>query len=223
MSVYEDNQQSEVEDRRSSYAVPISIRNRSKTHIFDIIIDTGATSNVISHDLVRKMDLLEKIDRSEATYYLHAGGSSRMVGSIVLSCSIGDYDIEQLKFAVVPSQSLLLGMAFFEQYDTSIKLKKRILRIDDVRIPIYPAEQETKMTTINSYDSDDYDLLTKIMRNIIKNPDEEKYRAINKKVLQRKMKSVSIDFLLTHGFIEVDGHLMFLESAEELRAVIDVL
>ena len=182
---------------------------------FRIFIDTGAQISVISSSLVPILQLQSKINTNFAGS-AHGVGRSNILGKIIgLEVKMSDMLITN-NYAILesPDNFFLLGMDFLTHHDCEINIKHKFIMIDGYRMN-FLNEKEIDELKVPTHIKNT-NIIEKIIKNIIDHPKEDKYKKINRKMLNNDEEQ----FLLCLGFSEANEKLIFNNDITLLKEAI---
>lgn len=195
---------------------------------FKIMIDSGAQISVMSDLMMKFLDLEHLLDKS-VSGVVNGVGTSKILGSIY-GCDINLNNVIHIpvNFKVIENADpylILLGIDFLYTYKSVFDFKNRTLDIDnlklkflneaeinDLKVPYNNKKERIKNLHINILNKLAYknrqnyiNLLNKIIDNIVKNPNEYKYKKINLNSKMIKDNVISneefISFMNKIGFV----------------------
>jgi hypothetical protein len=204
---------------------------------FKMVIDSGAQSNVMSHQLAQKLNL--EIDTRNSG--IASGiGTSKIFGTVDCRVKINDahYYTQFQVIHVNDNESKylsLLGLSFMYENECEISLKHKHISINGEIIP-FINDNESFSTPIKvesaiqkeyrklNLELSQHIILKKIINNIINNPDENKYKCIHKDSATFKNNlSQYIDFMKLLGFTDNNTQLRYNSDVEPLLQLIEVM
>ncbi len=120
---------------------------------FDCIIDTGASDTVLSHTVVRKLNMMDKMAPSNSTFLTAAGKSERPMGMMWrIPITMGSLTLETDAMVTgANSYNVLIGNDWLQMAGADILLSSGViwLRIDREQYEDVPIEANTGFPYIN--------------------------------------------------------------------------
>lgn len=180
---------------------------------FKIMIDSGAELSVISSSVIHILGLQHKINKNYAGK-AHGVGTSNILGKIIgLEIKIQDMIIKN-NYGVLesPEKMILLGMDFLTHHDCNISIRNKCINIDGVEVKFLNEMEidELHSPILNKLTTP---LIDKIINNIVNNPKEDKFRKVNRKMLNEEEEQ----YLLHIGFMEANEKLVFCDNVALLN------
>ena len=125
---------------------------------FDCIIDTGASDTVLSHTVVRKLNMMDKMAPSNSTFLTAAGKTERPMGMMWrIPVTMGSLTLETDAMVTrANSYNVLIGNDWLQMAGADILLSAGVirLRIDREQYEDVPIEANTGLPRINMLQED---------------------------------------------------------------------
>ena len=125
---------------------------------FDCIIDAGASDTVLSHTVVRKLNMMDKMAPSNSTFLTAAGKSERPMGMMWrIPITMGSPTLETDAMVIgANSYNVLIGNDWLQMAGADILLSAGVirLRIDREQYEDVPIEANTGLPRINMLEED---------------------------------------------------------------------
>jgi hypothetical protein len=190
------------------------VAGKTKKYTFEAVIDTGASCNAISYDMVKKLGY--SINASNRKTFGTANGQQTSYGSATFNCVTSDYDLGDVEFDVCgTTMPVLISIRFLQSYEASLHMGSNIMKIAGVRIPL---SYYTDINIIKVEALFDEDIINKIITNIVNNPTNPKYKKIplNSKLMSTT-RYETLTYLQSIGFTVDDGQLVYTKVATDLK------
>jgi hypothetical protein len=228
----------------------IHIKSTINNFTIKVIIDTGAQTNIISSTMLKTLKLDHLLD-TNFRGVAKGVGSANILGNIFnIELKIDD-TVLKTNFKILDTKEnndylVLLGLEFLLKYCDGMDFKKRTIiignqthrflneqEIKDLEIPINEQEERIKRIKRNHYNciqpeqlEKSLDLVNKIIKNIIENPRDDKYKSVNinsnsvKENILRHLGMIKLleelGFEFNDKFIVYKKNLKYLEETSKL-------
>lgn len=216
---------------------------------FKAIVDTGCQKTMMTLDIIKTMNLEDKIDRTVKKTMKGIGGLQDTVGLIRdLEIKISNKYLILINAEIVQEtdslkNTMLIGLDFMHSYDFSINIRRNEMVIENIKIKLLnELEIEELKEPINwmkeIIDRSYYKLIDIIGRenmidinrnirnifsNIKLNPYNDKYKSININSNLIKQNPQLITFLKNCNWFEKDNKLIFNGSETIINSVLEVI
>lgn len=200
---------------------------------YKALIDSGSQISAISEELIDKFNISNSFVRTMSEKVIGVG-SSEIIGKVNCDLTINDFSINHL-FKVIKSHVdiLIIGLDFLYKYDCQIDFRTRSMTIygkdykflselesGELNNPYHEIKYRFRSIfdkMIDNLRKDEknkiINLIKLIITNILKNPEDDKFKKINKtsKVFKNAVGSNNfcLEFMKQIGFIENENRLEF--------------
>lgn len=247
----DDHMDNMIMQSQISYTL-INIKGEYNDIAFKIIIDSGASTSIMSNYMAELLGISHLID-TRMSGIANGIGTSKIFGCI-FGCNIkinnNIFIPVNLKILdnKIDKHLVILGLDFLYTYGCLVDFKNRSLKVNDQNIPFmnekevndynipFNIKKETlkkqfdEMINLIPYNQrlPAIELLKKIINNIINNPSDEKYKLINtensnfKEILSKHQEC--INFMKNLGFAQMnDGKLKFNNGIDILNYTNEIM
>jgi hypothetical protein len=216
---------------------------------FKAIVDTGCQKTMMTLDMIKTMNLEDRIDRTVIKKMNGVGGLQNTIGIIRdLEIKICNKYLILINADIIESteslkNTMLIGLDFMHTYDFSINIRRNEMIIENIKIQLL---NEIEIEELNEpinwmkeiIDKSYYKLIDIIGRenmidinrnirnifsNIKLNPYNNKYKSINMNSNLIKQNPQLITFLKTCNWFEKNNKLIFNGSKTIINSVLEII
>lgn len=229
----------------------VHIKGQYNDTAFKIIVDSGASTSVMSYYMAELLNIDHLIDK-RMSGVAKGIGVQKIIGKILnLNVKIDDTIFVPINITILDTEIdkhlVLFGLDLLYSHGCLIDFKNRLLKINDQSVQFMNESEINsycipfnikKETLKKQFDemiskvpidkrSTVIELLKKIITNIIKNPNDDKYKLINTESSHFKENLSKYDdcnkFMKQLGFDTVNGKLKFNNGIEVLHYTNEIM